>query len=213
MEQKENRVVLRGTAAGEATLSHQVHGLDFYRFPLSVPRLSGREDRLNILLPAPPEGKALPQPGDYLEVTGEVRSFNNRSGVGSRLVITVLARSVLPGVGEPCNQVWLRGTLCKPPILRRTPLGRDICDLLLAVNRRYRRADYLPCIAWGAVAQQAACLHTGQRFTAEGRVQSRVYTKNENGVLTDRTAYEVSVMRPAEVEEFLTLPLNTTPNT
>lgn len=114
MEQKENRVVLRGTAAGEATLSHQVHGLDFYRFPLSVPRLSGREDRLNILLPAPPEGKALPQPGDYLEVTGEVRSFNNRSGVGSRLVITVLARSVLPGVGEPCNQVWLRGTLCKP---------------------------------------------------------------------------------------------------
>ncbi len=137
MEQKENRVVLRGTAAGEATLSHQVHGLDFYRFPLSVPRLSGREDRLNILLPAPPEGKALPQPGDYLEVTGEVRSFNNRSGVGSRLVITVLARSVLPGVGEPCNQVWLRGTLCKPPILRRTPLGRDICDLLLAVNRRY----------------------------------------------------------------------------
>lgn len=213
MEQKENRVVLRGTAAGEATLSHQVHGLDFYRFPLSVPRLSGREDRLNILLPAPPEGKTLPQPGDYLEVTGEVRSFNNRSGVGSRLVITVLARSVLPGVGEPCNQVWLRGTLCKPPILRRTPLGRDICDLLLAVNRRYRRADYLPCIAWGAVAQQAACLHTGQRFTAEGRVQSRVYTKNENGVLTDRTAYEVSVMRPAEVEEFLTLPLNTTPNT
>ena len=202
MEQKENRVVLRGTAAGEATLSHQVHGLDFYRFPLSVPRLSGREDRLNILLPAPPEGKALPQPGDYLEVTGEVRSFNNRSGVGSRLVITVLARSVLPGVGEPCNQVWLRGTLCKTPILRRTPLGRDICDLLLAVNRRYRRADYLPCIAWGAVAQQVSLLHTGARLTAEGRVQSRVYSKTENGVTTDRTAYEVSIMRPADRTEF-----------
>lgn len=203
MEQKENRVVLRGTAAGEATLSHQVHGLDFYRFPLSVPRLSGREDRLNILLPAPPEGKALPQPGDYLEVTGEVRSFNNRSGVGSRLVITVLARSVLPGVGEPCNQVWLRGTLCKPPILRRTPLGRDICDLLLAVNRRYRRADYLPCIAWGAVAQQVAAMTTGDRLTIEGRVQSRTYTKTENGVSTERTAYEVSIMRPALLEEFL----------
>lgn len=203
MEQKENRVVLRGTAAGEATLSHQVHGLDFYRFPLSVPRLSGREDRLNILLPAPPEGKTLPQPGDYLEVAGEVRSFNNRSGVGSRLVITVLARSVLPGVGEPCNQVWLRGTLCKPPILRRTPLGRDICDLLLAVNRRYRRADYLPCIAWGAVAQQVAAMTTGDRLTIEGRVQSRTYTKTENGVSTERTAYEVSIMRPALLEEFL----------
>ena len=133
-------------------------------------------------MPAPPEGKALPQPGDYLEVTGEVRSFNNRSGVGSRLVITVLARSVLPGVGEPCNQVWLRGTLCKPPILRRTPLGRDICDLLLAVNRRYRRADYLPCIAWGAIAQQTARLPVGSRLTVEGRVQSRGYTKTVDGV-------------------------------
>ena len=202
MEQKENRVVLRGTAAGEATLSHQVHGLDFYRFPLSVPRLSGREDRLNILLPAPPEGKALPQPGDYLEVTGEVRSFNNRSGVGSRLVITVLARSVLPGVGEPCNQVWLRGTLCKPPILRRTPLGRDICDLLLAVNRRYRRADYLPCIAWGAIAQQTAILPVGSRLTVEGRVQSRVYLKVVDGETQQRTAYEVSVMHMANREDF-----------
>ena len=85
--------------------------------------------------------------------------------------------------------------------------------MILAVNRRYGRADYLPCIAWGAVAQQAACLRTGQRFTAEGRVQSRIYTKNENGVLTDRTAYEVSIMRPAEVEEFLTLPTADTVNT
>ena len=194
MEQKENRVVLRGTAAGEATLSHQVHGLDFYRFPLSVPRLSGREDRLNILLPAPPEGKTLPQPGDYLEVAGEVRSFNNRSGVGSRLVITVLARSVLPGVGEPCNQVWLRGTLCKPPILRRTPLGRDICDLLLAVNRRYRRADYLPCILWGKIAAQAAGCAVGDRILLDGRLQSRIYTKLTEEGAEERTAYEISAM-------------------
>ena len=194
MEQKENRVVLRGTAAGEATLSHQVHGLDFYRFPLSVPRLSGREDRLNILLPAPPEGKALPQPGDYLEVTGEVRSFNNRSGVGSRLVITVLARSVLPGVGEPCNQVWLRGTLCKPPILRRTPLGRDICDLLLAVNRRYRRADYLPCIAWGSLAALCGELEVGAPLRLAGRLQSRAYRKLTEHGEEQRTAYEVSIM-------------------
>ena len=100
MEQKENRVVLRGTAAGEATLSRQVVGLAFYRFPLSVPRLSGREDRLNNLVRPAPEGKALPQPGDYLEVTGEVRSFNNRSGVGSRLVITVLALAQTPA-GRP----------------------------------------------------------------------------------------------------------------
>lgn len=201
MEQKENRVVLRGTAAGETTLSHQVHGLDFYRFPLSVPRLSGREDRLNILLPAPPEGKALPQPGDYLEVTGEVRSFNNRSGVGSRLVITVLARSVLPGVGEPCNQVWLRGTLCKPPILRRTPLGRDICDLLLAVNRRYRRADYLPCIAWGRLAQECGEMSTGDPLWLSGRLQSRTYLKNLGEVTQERTAFEISISSLEPVED------------
>lgn len=201
MEQKENRVVLRGTAAGEATLSHQVHGLDFYRFPLSVPRLSGREDRLNILLPAPPEGKALPCPGDYLEVTGEVRSFNNRSGVGSRLVITVLARSVLPGVGEPCNQVWLRGTLCKPPILRRTPLGRDICDLLLAVNRRYRRADYLPCIAWGRLAQECGKMTTGEPLWLNGRLQSRTYLKNLGEVTQKRTAFEISISSLEAVED------------
>ena len=201
MEQKENRVVLRGTAAGEATLSHQVHGLDFYRFPLSVPRLSGREERLNILLPAPPEGKALPQPGDYLEVTGEVRSFNNRSGVGSRLVVTVLARSVLPGVGEPCNQVWLRGTLCKPPILRRTPLGRDICDLLLAVNRRYRRADYLPCIAWGLLAQECGEMTTGDHLWLNGRLQSRTYLKNLGEVTQERTAFEISISSLEAVED------------
>ena len=144
MEQKENRVVLRGTVAGEAVLSHQVHGIDFYRFPLAVPRLSGREDLLNILFPLSSPETALPQAGAFVEVTGEIRSFNNRSGVGNRLVITVLARSVVPGEGDPCNQVFLHGVLCKPPVLRRTPLGRDICDLLLAVNRRYRRADYLP---------------------------------------------------------------------
>ena len=201
MEQKENRVVLRGTAAGEATLSHQVHGLDFYRFPLSVPRLSGREDRLNILLPAPPGGKALPQAGDYLEVTGEVRSFNNRSGVGSRLVITVLARSVLPGVGEPCNQVWLRGTLCKPPILRRTPLGRDICDLLLAVNRRYRRADYLPCIAWGRLSQECGEMTTGDPLWLNGRLQSRTYLKNLGEVTQERTAFEISISSLEAVED------------
>lgn len=209
----ENRALLRGTAAGSPVFSHENHGVAYDLFPLSVQRLSGAADRLNVVLPrslltACPVYEGLP-----LEVQGEVRSFNNRSGSGSRLVITVLARELAPTAEKPANHLALAGALCKPPILRRTPLGREICDLMLAVNRRYGRADYLPCIAWGAVAQQAACLRTGQRFTAEGRVQSRIYTKNENGVLTDRTAYEVSIMRPAEVEEFLTLPTVNTVNT
>ena len=191
MEQKENRVVLRGTVAGTAVLSHQVHGIDFYRFPLAVPRLSGREDVLNILCPGP--AAALPDRGEYVEITGEVRSFNNHSGVGSRLVITVLARSIVPGQGAPCNQVVLQGTLCKPPTLRRTPLGREICDLLLAVNRRYRRADYLPCIAWGALAHQCSQMETRDCLRLEGRLQSRLYRKVIDETVQERTAFEISL--------------------
>ena len=203
MEQKENRVVLRGTAAGEATLSHQVHGLDFYRFPLSVPRLSGREDRLNILLPAPPEGKTLPQPGDYLEVAGEVRSFNNRSGVGSRLVLTVFVRALYAAEeDEPdCNRLTLQGTLCRVPVYRRTPLGREISDLTLAVNRRYGRADYLPVIAWGQAASQVSGLAVGDPLSLEGRVQSRIYRKMTEIGPEERVAYEVSVMRLLETPQ------------
>lgn len=191
MEQKENRVVLRGTVADAAEFSHRVHGIEFYRFPLSVPRLSGREDLVNILLS--PGESPLPQPGDYLEVTGQVRSFNNRSGVGNRLIITVLARSVVPGQGDPCNQVFLTGTLCKDPVLRRTPLGRDICDLLLAVNRKYRRADYLPCITWGSLALSCAQLRTGDSLALEGRLQSRTYLKTIGDQTQERTAFEISV--------------------
>ncbi|MBP3319844.1 MAG: single-stranded DNA-binding protein [Ruminiclostridium sp.] len=203
MEQKENRVVLRGTVAEEAVFSHRVHGIDFYRFPLAVPRLSGREDLLNILLPCSPE-EELPQEGDYVEVAGQIRSFNNRTGVGNRLVITVLARSVLPTQEEPCNQVLLGGTLCKPPVLRRTPLGRDICDLLLAVNRRYRRADYLPCIAWGSLALACSRLETGDSLQLDGRLQSRTYLKTIGSATQERTAFEVSIsslLPPAEEPE------------
>jgi len=192
MEQKENRVILRGTVMGTPAFSHRVHGIDFYRFPLAVPRLSGREDLINILLPHT-LAEGFPREEDYVEVTGQIRSFNNRTGVGNRLVITVLARSVLPTGEEPCNQVLLGGTLCKPPVLRRTPLGRDICDLLLAVNRKYRRADYLPCIAWGSVALACSRLEVGDPLLLEGRLQSRTYWKTIGEDTQERTAYEISI--------------------
>ena len=189
--QTENRVLLRGTVDGRAELSHQVHGMEFYRFPLLVPRLSGREDRINVLCSA--ALSELPGPGQYVEVEGEVRSFNNRSGVGSRLVITVLARSVTPGAGEPCNRVFLTGTLCREPVFRRTPLGREICDMLLAVNRRYRRADYLPCIAWGTLAHECGQLETGDAIRLDGRLQSRTYIKRVGETAQERTAFEISI--------------------
>lgn len=189
----ENHAVLRGTAAAEPVFSHTNHGVDFFVFPLSVPRLSGTEDRLNVVVPQPLLDEHPPTPGRRLEMTGEVRTFNNRTGPGSRLVITLLARALTDTEEPPCNQLALSGVLCKPPVLRRTPLGREICDLMLAVNRRYGRADYLPCIAWGALAQRCGGLSVGDCVELEGRLQSRLYQKVVGGVTQERTAFEVSV--------------------
>lgn len=189
----ENRAVLRGTAAAEPVPSHTSHGTHFFVFPLSVPRLSGAEDRLNVVVPQPLLAGLPPLPGRTVEVTGEVRTFNNRTGPGSRLVITLLARSLAETEEPPCNQLSLSGVLCKPPVLRRTPLGREICDLMLAVNRRYGRTDYLPCIAWGSLARRCAELAPGNRVELEGRLQSRVYTKRLGETSEERTAFEVSV--------------------
>ena len=136
--------------------------------------------------------------GEEYELTVEVRSYNNRSGVGSRLVIAFLARTIAPWWGEHANQLELSGVLCKPPVVRRTPLGREIWDLLLAVNRRYGRADYLPCIAWGALARYCGELTVGDKVRLTGRLQSRTYRKVEGERQEERVAYEVSV---AEAEK------------
>ena len=203
MDNNFNRVQLCGTVDSAPELSHINHGVSFFKFTLAVERLSGLADKLTVIASAP-QLEAVPlREGDTVTVRGQLRSFNNKSGQGSRLVISVFAHVLEKGGETPLNVIQLSGVLCKPPVLRRTPLGREISDIILAVNRRYGRADYLPCIAWGAVAQQTAAMTTGDRLTVEGRVQSRTYTKVENGVSTERTAYEVSIMRPALLEEFL----------
>ena len=116
-------------------------------------------------------------------------------------MLTVFVQALRPGAGEPVNRITLSGTLCKPPIYRRTPLGRSICDLILAVPRNYGRADYLPVIAWGQVASQVCILEAGAPLSLEGRVQSRVYRKVTETGPEERTAYEVSVMRLLSPEE------------
>ena len=201
MDNNFNRVRLCGRAAGEPELSHINHGESFYRFPLSVERLSGQEDRLPVILPRPLLEAHPVHTGDVLTLTGQLRSFNNRSGQGPRLVISVFVRELVPGGAAPFNQIQLSGVLCKAPSLRRTPLGREICDLILAVNRRYGRADYLPVIAWGQLAVQAARLQVGDTLSLEGRVQSRTYRKVlEDGTAQERVAYEVSAMHLLEPE-------------
>lgn len=188
---EENKILLRGQVLSAPVFSHESHAKPFFQLPLLVPRLSGTSDTLNLILT---EGLAQGiLPGQFLEVEGEVRSFNNRSGSGSRLVITVYVRSLRPCEEGGENQLTLSGILCKPPIHRYTPLGREICDLMLAVPRRYGRTDYLPCIAWGSLAQLAADWPVGTHLCLEGRLQSRTYTKQEADHTVEKVAYEVSV--------------------
>ena len=191
----ENNVLrLVGTLAGRPAFSHSGRGVEFWQFPLSVLRLSGTADVLNVIVRRELLEAAALSAGDKLLVQGELRSFNNRRGEGAKLVITAYARELSLCSGEDENRLQLLGTLCKAPTLRQPPLGRDICDLMLAVNRHYGRSDYLPCICWGALARQAAGWQVGDRLRLEGRVQSRSYLKLTEEGTVERTAYEVSVL-------------------
>jgi len=192
----QNHISLTGVLAGRPVFSHESRGQRFFMFPLEVSRLSGTLDKVNVvareeLLPALDEGL---EGADMLCVRGELRSFNNRSGTGNRLVITVFARELcLTADGEWENEVELCGTICRAPNLRVTPMGREICDLMLAVNRRYSRSDYLPCIVWGLKAREAALWEVGTRVRLTGRFQSRDYIKNTEAGPEEKTAYEISV--------------------
>lgn len=202
MDETRNSLFLRGTAEGEPAFSHANHGQQFYQFPLAVERLSGQTDRLNIIATRNTFLPLLPLTGRKLCIEGQLRSFNNKSDIGNRLVISVLARTLQPTREEDCNLVLLKGALCKPPVLRRTPLGRCICDMMLAVNRRYGRADYLPCIAWGQVAMITGQMDVGSPLALEGRIQSRNYTKVIDGCSYEKTAYEVSIMHLSDTQEW-----------
>ncbi|MBQ9647608.1 MAG: single-stranded DNA-binding protein, partial [Oscillospiraceae bacterium] len=192
MEVSQNYVELWGVAEAEPRYSHENHGQRFYKFPLRVDRLSGQADR-PVVVVSESQLRDVDIAGETpLRVIGQLRSFNNKSGQGSRLVITVLAQELAESDGSFFNRILLSGVLCKQPYLRRTPLGRSICDIILAVNRHYGRADYLPCIAWGQVASRVAGMTVGDRLALEGRVQSRNYTKILDTGPEERTAFEVS---------------------
>ena len=195
MEQTTNTITLRGTLLALPKLSHSNHGKQFYRFTLEVPRLSGAVD----LLPVVAEERLVmeldPTAGDMLTVVGQVRSHNQRSEDGRHLLIFVFASSIIVEYGEPLNEVYLQGPLCREPTFRRTPLGREICDAMLAVPRAFHRADYLPCIVWGRTAQDISSCHTRDVVVIHGRLQSRIYTKITPEGAEDRTTYEISAMR------------------
>ena len=199
--QTNNKILLRGRLSAPPAPSHVNHGVEYFLLPLSARRPSGAEDHLNVIAAKEQLSGLSLKEGSPLTVRGEVRTFNNRSGVGSRLVVSVFARELTQEEGEDENVLALSGVLCKPPALRATPLGRTICDMILAINRRYGRADYLPCIAWGSLAYHCGSMKVGDRLALEGRLQSRVYTKEIDGQMQERTAFEVSVMSLADPED------------
>lgn len=195
MEHIVNQITLVGTLADIPQFSHENHGRQFFRFLLYVPRLSGTVDILPVIaedrLLRGAEGLTV---GGSYRITGQIRSHNSRTDGTRRLLIFVFAANIQPDDGPPVNDVILQGPLCREPNYRRTPLGREICDVMLAVPRAFRRADYLPCILWGKTAQEASECHTRDTLQISGRLQSRVYTKLTEDGPEERTAYEISAL-------------------
>ena len=194
MEYTANHVILRGTLTGLPEFSHENHSRKFYRFSLEVERLSGTTDILPVMAAEDVLEAMDLFCGGRIEVEGQLRSFNSRAASGRRLVISVYASALTTSDDAPENLVELTGTICKEPVFRRTPLGREICDVMLAVNRQYRRADYLPCILWGRTARIAASLPVGTHLSVLGRLQSREYVKMLENGSEKRTAFEVSAI-------------------
>lgn len=203
MEQKTNEIILRGSLQALPVFSHENHGKRFYRFYLEVPRLSGAVDILPVVAEEQVLGQLDPTGGLMLTVTGQIRSHNQRADGVRHLLIFVFAASVVAEDGEPMNQVVLQGPLCREPTYRLTPLGREICDAMLAVPRAFHRADYLPCILWGRIAQEVSRCHTRDVISIQGRLQSRIYTKQTPDGPEERTAYEISALTAEIVEENL----------
>ena len=190
---RNNFARLRGTLAGPVVFSHQNRQERFFRFPLCTERLSGTEDVINVLARERLLQTDL-QSAARIEVTGEIRTFNNPSGEGAKLVISLFSRRLaLSDADADENLVLLTGTICKPPVLRRTPLGSEICDLMLAVNRHYGRSDYLPCLVWGERAHAASRWRVGDVVSLTGGFRAGRTTR----LLPDGTARSAPPMRSA----------------
>lgn len=208
-----NYLTLVGKVTGEKRFSHEIYGERFYIFDLSIPRLSGNADIIPITVSERLIPNDMLQDGKKILVKGQFRSYNSYENEKNKLILTVFAKDIaeLP-INEDenemtkkdtiTNEVVLIGYICKKPIYRQTPFGREIADLLLAVNRAYNKSDYIPSIAWGRNARFCQNLEVGTRVKIVGRVQSRNYEKKlEDGTVETRVAYEVSIGSLEVIEE------------
>ena len=210
-----NYLTLVGKVTGEKKFSHEIYGERFYIFNLSIPRLSGNADIIPITVSERLIKEDTLQEGKKLLIKGQFRSYNSYENEKNRLILTVFAKDVMEVEEQEneeendivrkdivTNEVVLIGYICKKPIYRQTPFGREISDLLLAVNRAYNKSDYIPCIAWGRNARFCQNLEVGSQVKVVGRVQSRTYEKkHEDGTIENRVAYEVSIGSLEVIEE------------
>ena len=197
-----NIAELCGAVLSELKFSHKTYGEIFYTFVLGIERRSGYIDEINIMLSESLIFDNTPRPGDYVEIKGQVRTYNELSEGRNKLNVVVFAKEIYmsENFGYNENYVYLEGFLCKEPLKRTSPLGREICDLMLAVNRMYNKSDYIPCIAWGRNAGYAESLGVGTKLSVEGRIQSREYRKKlEDGTSEVRKAFEVSIVKIEEM--------------
>ncbi len=195
-----NVVTISGKVVSDVEYSHEVYGEGFYSFYLDVPRLSDSSDKISVTFSERLIPKSKLQLGVPLEIEGQFRSYNSYKSESNKLVLTVFAREIIfvdedKKIKNP-NQIFLNGYICKNPIYRMTPFGREITDILVAVNRPYNKSDYIPCIAWGRNARYSQNLTIGDNIKIWGRIQSREYQKKlESGEAISKTAYEVSVSK------------------
>ena len=189
-----NKVYLSGTIESEPVFSHELYGEGFYEFTLRVPRLSEQSDVIPITISERLLGEKNLVKGTKISFYGQFRSFNKLVGEKSKLMLTVFVRDFLDEDEEANpNVTELTGYVCKQPMYRTTPFNREICDLLIAVNRAYDKSDYIPCIAWGRNARFVKEMAVGQKLSLSGRIQSREYTKKlPDGSSEIRVAYELS---------------------
>ncbi|MDD6816128.1 MAG: single-stranded DNA-binding protein [Firmicutes bacterium] len=197
-----NIAELCGIVMSELEFSHKTYGEVFYTFVLGVQRRSGYVDELNVMVSERLIYDNPPRRNQFLEIKGQIRTYNEMAGGKNKLNVVVFAREIYlcEDFGYYENYIYLEGFLCKIPIRRTSPLGRDICDMMVAVNRMYNKSDYIPCIAWGRNAGYGEQLAVGTRLLLEGRLQSREYKKKlEDGTVETRKAFEVSILKMEEV--------------
>lgn len=201
-----NMVTLLGKVTGEKEFSHEIYGEGFYSYFIKVPRLSNITDILPLTISERLLVDTNLTEGDMVKVEGQLRSYNKFIDGNNRLILTIFVREIektdsSKQVKNP-NQIMLEGYICKQPGYRETPFGREITDLLIAVNRPYNKSDYIPCIAWGRNARFSSKLQVGDQIKTWGRIQSRQYQKKYNdGKVVEKVAYEVSVSKMEKAED------------